>query len=124
MSTPLSPARPATPGQEQQKLSLDRRLAISFWGLLFIFTGALWLFPQGQVPEGSWLVGVGLIMLALNFTRYLRGIPVRVLVTLLGGLALALGLAQFAGADLPPAPLALIVIGASIIFELFPAKTI
>lgn len=124
MSTPLSPARPATPGQEQQKLSLDRRLAISFWGLLFIFTGALWLFPQGQVPEGSWLVGVGLIMLALNFTRYLRGIPVRVLVTLLGGLALALGLAQFAGADLPPVPLALIVIGASIIFELFPAKTI
>lgn len=47
----------------------------------------------------------------------------RVLATLLGGVALALGLAQLAGANLPLVPLALIVVGASIIFELFPART-
>ena len=122
MSTPLSPTHPTTSTEDPRKLSLDRRLAVSFWGLLFILTGAIWLFPQ-QVPEGSWLVGVGLILLALNFTRYVKGIPVRVLATILGGVALALGLAQLAGANLPLVPLALIVVGASIIFELFPART-
>lgn len=123
MSTPLSPTHLTTSGPDQRKTSLDRRLAISFWGLLFILTGAIWLFPQQHVPEGSWLVGVGLILLALNFTRYVKGIPVRVLATILGGVALALGFAQLAGANLPLVPLALIVVGASIIFELFPART-
>jgi hypothetical protein len=113
---PLSPSHPTTSGQDKRKLSLDRRLAISFWGLLFILTGAIWLFPHQSVPEGSWLVGVGLILVALNFTRYVKGIPVRVLAAILGGVALALGFAQLAGANLPLVPLALIVGGASIIF--------
>jgi amino acid transporter len=64
MSTPLTPTHPTTSGPDQRKISLDRRLAISFWGLLFILTGAIWLFPQQHVPEGSWLVGVGLALVA------------------------------------------------------------
>ena len=122
MSTPLSRTQPTTPDGDQRKVSLDKRLAVLFWALLFILSGVLWLFPNAQLPEGTWLAGIGVILLALNAVRLLNGIPVRVLPTLLGALALAAGLAQFAGAKVPLVPLALIVIGASIIFELFPAR--
>lgn len=48
----------------------------------------------------------------------LKGIPVRVLPSFLGALALASGLAEYAGMKLPILSLTLMVIGASIILEL------
>jgi hypothetical protein len=39
------------------------------WALFLIMTGALWLTPGGWAPQGSWLVGLGLILLGLNGAR-------------------------------------------------------
>jgi hypothetical protein len=107
---------------ERQKIDLDKRLAILFWPLLLILLGTIWLFPVERVPVGTLLIGIGLILLGLNAARLLNGIPVRVLPTVLGVVALAGGVAEFAGAELPIVPLSLIAIGASIVLELFHAR--
>lgn len=107
---------------EQRKADLDRRLTALFWALLFILVGTIWLFPAQQVPPGTWLVGIGLILLFLNGVRFLNAIPVRVLPTCLGVLALAAGLAEYAGLRLPLISLTFIAIGASIIFELLATR--
>ena len=41
------------------------------WGLLFLMTGVLVLVPG--VPDGTWLVGLGLLMLGVNATRLYIG---------------------------------------------------
>jgi hypothetical protein len=122
MPTQISHLQHAAADQDQQKHSLDKRLAVLFWALLFILAGTIWLFPAGRVPEGTWLVGIGLILLSLNAVRLLSGIPVRVLPTLLGALALVAGLAEYAGMELPVFSLTLIAIGASIILELLSTR--
>jgi NADH:ubiquinone oxidoreductase subunit K len=105
-----------------EKLALDKRLATLFWPLLLILIGTIWLIPVGRVPGGTFLIGIGVILLALNLVRVLNGIPLRMLPTLLGVLALAAGLAQIAGAVLPLMPLSLIAIGTSIALELFHSR--
>jgi hypothetical protein len=123
MSTPLPTAPFGTSEQDARRASLDRRLAILFWGLLFVVAGAIWLFPAERVPDGTWLIAIGLILLFLNGVRRLNHLPVRLLPTLLGVLALGAGLAELAGARLPLVALTLIMIGASIIVELFGGGT-
>ncbi len=48
---------------------LGARLDEIGWALFLILTGALWLTPGGWAPRGSWLVGLGLILLGLNGAR-------------------------------------------------------
>ena len=122
MRTQLSTTQLAASTDARRTSSLDRRLAILFWALLFILAGTLWLFPPERVPQGTWLVGIGLLLLSLSGVRLLNGIPARVLPTLLGALALAAGLAEYVGAELPLVPLALIAIGTSILLELLRAR--
>lgn len=126
MSTQLSQMHhaPATSGRGEQKASLDKRLSGLFWAFLFILTGTIWLFPEDRVPNGTWLSALGLILLGLNAVRYFNGIPVRVLPTILGALAMVIGLAEFAGMNLPVISLTFIAIGVSIVFDLLsPRRT-
>ena len=118
MTTHISSMQPATSGRISQKVSLDKRLGVLFWALLFILAGTLWLFPEGVVPPGTWLISIGLILLLLNAVRLLNGIPVRVLPTLLGVLAVGAGVAEYFGVQMPVLSLTFIAIGASIILEL------
>lgn len=111
-----------TSAPDRRKIDLDKRLALLFWPLLLILLGTVWLFPVDRVPVGALLAGIGLILLGLNAARVLNGIAVRVLPTVLGVVALAAGLAEFAGAELPIVPLSLIAIGASIALELLHAR--
>lgn len=104
--------RPGTPDPE-----LDRRLEDVGWGLFFVLLGALWLLPSGWVPEGAALIGIGVLLLALNAYRRYAGIPVHLLSTALGALALAAGLGEMAGAQLKLFPLFLVVVGAAIVLK-------
>ena len=99
------------------RTALDRRLDEIGWGLLFILTGGLWLLPEEQVPHGTWLVGIGVVLLALNVVRYLNGIRVRLVTSVLGALALAAGLADFVGVELPLFAIMLLLIGGTIVLE-------
>ncbi|HEX8996427.1 MAG TPA: hypothetical protein VF812_10385 [Ktedonobacterales bacterium] len=98
------------------KRELDRRLVGLSWALFLIMIGGLWLIPN--VPGGVWLIGTGVIMLGLNAARYLNGIHMRFFSSVLGAFAVLLGVAILLGLDWPVLPIILIVMGASIIFDL------
>jgi hypothetical protein len=60
------------------------------WGLLLIWWGLRW-WPLVSMPDGTGLLGTGLILLGLNAVRSLNGLQVRGFTNILGFLALAWG---------------------------------
>ncbi|HEU0076341.1 MAG TPA: hypothetical protein VFQ76_01755 [Longimicrobiaceae bacterium] len=96
---------------------LDRRLEELGWGLFFALIGLVWLVPPAWVPDGAPLMGIGLVLLALNAVRWFKEIPVHVLSTALGVLALAGGFAELADAQMSLFPVFLVVVGAGIVFK-------
>ncbi len=103
--------------QDMEKDVLNKRLERIGWGLFLLMIGGIGLVPDEQVPEGTWLIGVGLIMLGLNGARYLNGIKMSGFTIFLGVLALGSGISDFLGVDLPIFPILLILIGANIILK-------
>lgn len=107
----------APSSEDKQKAALDRRLEAIAWGLFLIMTGAIWLVPEQQIPQGTWLIGTGVLLLALNGIRNLKGVAVSGVTTFLGAVALAAGLSGLFGVRLPLLAICLIVIGATIILK-------
>jgi hypothetical protein len=70
--------------------TLDRKYETIAWGLLFIWWGLRWSLLI-FLPEGSGLLGSGLILLGLKAIRSLEGIPTNRSTTLLGIFALVSG---------------------------------
>ncbi len=103
--------------QKAERSALDRLLERIGWGLFLLLIGGLLLVPQGQVPEGAWLLGAGVILLGVNVARYLNGIAPSYFTSILGILALAGGVSVFYGVELPLLPALLILVGAGIIFR-------
>jgi len=79
--------------------------------------GCLWLLPEGMFPEGTWLIGTGLIILVLMGIRYLYGIKASGFWLILGIVALAFGISDVFGVNIPVFPILIIIIGASIILK-------
>lgn len=73
--------------------------------------------PAGTVPESTWLIGVGLILLGLNGVRYLSGLKMAWITVVLGVVALLTGAAGSVGVELPIFPIILVIIGISIIYD-------
>lgn len=96
-----------------RKQDLNKRLETVGWGLFLIMLGGFALVKG--VPEGTWLIGAGLIMLGLNATRLLLGIRVSWFTLILGTIALLSGLSSVLGVDIPVGPLLIILIGLAII---------
>jgi hypothetical protein len=93
----------------------DRRLNDIGWGLLLMLTGAIWLFPAADVPPGTWLFGLAVILLGVNLARYVKHIAV-------SGFSVALGIAAFVAAvsqvwrtDPPLVAIFLLLIGVSLV---------
>ena len=98
---------------EARKQELNKRLETVSWGLFLIMLGGL-AFVR-DVPEGTWLIGVGVIMLGLNAVRLLAGIRASWFTLVLGTIALLSGLGSVLGVDIPVGPLLIILIGLAII---------
>ena len=102
---------------DPEKAALNKRLETSFWGLFLIMLGGWALIPEEIAPKGLWSIGVGLIMLGLNATRYFNKIRMSGFTTILGILALLGGIGDMLGwADLNGAFL-LIILGAYLILK-------
>lgn len=109
-------SKPA-PVIDPEKAALNKRLETVFWGLFLIMLGGQWLLRDANIPNGTWDVGVGLILLGLNAARYFNGLKMSGFTTFLGILSLVGGLAQMIfNFDLDGA-LLLIVLGAYLILK-------
>ena len=97
------------------KHELNRRLESISWGLFLIMLGGFALLKS--VPEGTWLVGAGVIMLGLNVLRLLLGIRIGWFTVVLGTVALLSGLGSVYGVSIPVGPLLVILIGLAIILR-------
>ena len=103
--------------EDGRKRNLNNRLDDIGWGLLLIVTGGIWLVPDERIPEGSWLIGVGVIILGLNAIRYFNGLRIGGFTTVLGIVALCAGLWSVVSMRLPLFPIFFILMGASIIVK-------
>lgn len=102
-----------------EKISLNAQIDAVGWALFFIFSGTLLLLPDGIVPEGTWLAGVGLILTGENGVRYMSGLKMDGFTTPLGLVALGTGLGEMIfNMDLF-FPVLFLVIGAIIFLGLF-----
>lgn len=108
-----------TKANKAKKRKLDRLIESIGWALFLIWSGALLIAPDGLVPEGSWLIGTGLIIIVSMGIRYLYGIRVDGFWTVLGFLALSFGISEFFRLDLPVFPVLLIIAGVVIIYNVF-----
>jgi hypothetical protein len=79
--------------------------------------GGFGLVPSDQAPEGVWSLGVGVIMLGLNVTRYYHGIKMSGFTTFLGILSLLGGIAQLLGMHSLDGALLLIILGVYLLLK-------
>jgi len=92
---------------------IARRIDAIGWGLVFLMTGVLALIPG--LPDGTWLVGLGLLILALNTVRLVMALPLGRFGVILGSGAILAGIGTMAGLQVPVFALLLIACGLAII---------
>ena len=97
--------------------STAKRIDATTWGLLLLLTGVLLLLPSHSVPEGTWLILAGMILLGASVVRYVTRLRVSAFVVALGLLAIAAGASAIAGMDLPLFAVFLVLLGASIMLR-------
>jgi hypothetical protein len=96
--------------------ALNQRYETIAWGALFLWVGVRDLLPD--LPVGTGILGIGLILLGLNLVRRLSNIPMHRVSTALGGMAVFLGAVELFRAwqgiqvELPFFSILLIMIGA------------
>ncbi len=105
------------PVTDPEKAAFNKRLETVFWGLFLIMLGGWAFLPKGNLPNGLWSIGVGLLLLGLNAARYLNHLRMSGFTTILGILSLVGGFGEmFFKADLDGAIL-LIILGAYLIVK-------
>ena len=107
----------STTAQDPEKIKLNKRLETMGWGLFLIMLGGFALVPYELVPKGVWSIGIGVIMLGLNGTRYFYGIKMSGFTTILGIVSLFSGVTQLLGMHSLDGPILLIVLGAYLILK-------
>jgi hypothetical protein len=100
-----------------EKAILNKRLETIGWGLFLIMLGGFILVPHELVAKGLWSVGVGVIMLGLNITRYFKQIKMSGFTTFLGIISLLSGVTQLMGMNKLDATILLVVLGAYLILK-------
>ena len=101
--------------KSKEKKELEKLEKIG-WGLFLVMLGGIWLFPDSIVPEGTFMFGVGVILVGLNLMKYSKGYKVNGFTVFLGIVALIAGLSSLLGRSVDIFPLIIILWGISIIF--------
>lgn len=96
---------------------LDSRLDAVGWGLLLLATGVILLVPDA--PDGSWLIAVGVVLLAMTIVRAVLGVRFSWMIAILGAVALVFGIGEATGNAIPGFELLLIVCGGALILGQF-----
>ena len=104
---------------DENKKLLNKKLDSLGWGLFFLLIGCLWLLPQGTLPDYAWLVGIGIIIVGINYIRYINNIKIDKISTLVALIAFAFALSDYLQVNIPVVPIIFILIGLSIILKVF-----
>lgn len=102
---------------------LDERDTTIAWGLLLLWWGLRW-WPLHSLPEGSTLLGTGIILLGITALRQLHGLTTSHFTIWAGIIALVWGLVELANVifrlpfKLPVFELLLIVAGAGLLLKI------
>jgi uncharacterized membrane protein len=107
----------STAVQDGEKAVLNKRLETAAWGLFLIMLGGFALVPNSIAPKGAWALGVGLIMLGLNATRYFLKIRMSGFTTVLGILSLVGGISDLVGWTSLEGAWLLIILGAYLVVK-------
>lgn len=110
-------ARPEAP----VRTGLAKRLDDIGWGLFLLVTGGFWLFGDG-FPQGTWLMAVGMLLLALDAVRHRLGVRPSAVTLILGVLALAGGLAELTHVRLPLIELSFVAVGLYLVVKAFSGR--
>lgn len=70
-------------------MKLDNRLQTVAWGIIILLFGGLSLVPGNQAR--FFVLGMGIILLGLNFLRHINHIPINGFSTIVGAVSLLLG---------------------------------
>lgn len=103
--------------QDPEKAAMNKRLESMGWGLFLIMLGGFALIPEASIPRGLWSIGVGIIMLGLNITRYIYKIRMSGFTTFLGIIAVIGGLVELMGQKDIGGAMFLIVLGAYLLVK-------
>lgn len=93
--------------------NLAHRLDVLGWGIFFLMTGVLMLFPG--LPAGTWLVGLGVLLLGVAAGRVALGPAFEWFGVILGASALVAGFGTLAGVHIPVFALFLVACGIALI---------
>lgn len=116
VATTAREARPED-AEPSPKAVLNKRLEAIGWGLFLIMLGGFALVPRELVPTGVWSIGVGVIMLGLNATRYFFKIKMSGFTTFLGVISLLSGVTQLLGLHTLDGPILIIILGVYVIIK-------
>jgi hypothetical protein len=114
---PTATVEQVKPGQDPEKIALNKRLESVAWGLFLVMLGGFALVPDDTIPKGVWSIGIGVIMLGLNIARYFYKIRMSGFTTVLGILSLVGGIIELLGITSLDAALLLITLGAYLILK-------
>ncbi len=98
--------------------AVNRRLDAIGWAAFLILTGSLWLAPEGSVPKGLWLIGIGIIIVGMDLYRYMNKIKVSGCWTFCGAIALGCGLCEHYELAVPVFPIIMTLAGISILYRM------
>ena len=104
--------------EQSREHTLAHRADSIGWALFLVMIGCLWLVPEGQVPEGTWLIGTGVIMLGVNIFKYLNGIKMNPFTIGVGVIAIGLGIAGILNVEFNFFAVLIVIIGANIILKM------
>ncbi len=99
------------------KKALNKRLETIAWGSFLVMLGGFMYIPNTILSKGFWSIGVGLIMLGLNYVRYTRQIKMSGFTTFLGVVSLVTGILQVLGVVTAEGAVLLIILGTYLIFK-------
>ena len=106
-----------TATQNPEKAALNKRLESIGWGLFLIMLGGFALVPSATLPKGLWSIGIGVIMLGLNVTRYFYKIKMSGFTTVLGIIAIISGVLELMGLNDLGGAIFLIVLGSYLLIK-------
>ncbi len=102
---------------DPQKAALNKRLETVAWGCFLIMLGGFMFVPNEIVKGGWWSIGVGLIMLTLNATRYVNSLRMSGFTTALGIISIIGGVLDLAGISGIEGAILIIVLGGYLILK-------